>query len=236
MKQKRIAVFGLLVAVVLLLTSCMSNKDLVRTIEVSATGEVMLTPDIASFSIQVSELGKTTSEAQAFANEKMAQLLSIMRENGVEEKDIKTTMLNLRPSYQWIEGKQFLEGQVASQSLSVTLRNLDKLGSMIDQLGEVSGIYLNSVMLDKEDKSIGLEQARQQAVQKALAKAELYAQGAQMQVGKPITISEYTAASNPYNTRMKVAMASESAYDMATEIPAGTMTVTSTVSMVLEMY
>ena len=236
MKQKRIAVFGLLVAVALLLTSCMSNKDLVRTIEVSATGEVMLTPDIASFSIQVSELGKTTSEAQAFANEKMAQLLSIMRENGVEEKDIKTTMLNLRPSYQWIEGKQFLEGQVASQSLSVTLRNLDKLGSMIDQLGEVSGIYLNSVMLDKEDKSIGLEQARQQAVQKALAKAELYAQGAQMQVGKPITISEYTAASNPYNTRMKVAMASESAYDMATEIPAGTMTVTSTVSMVLEMY
>lgn len=236
MKQKRIAVFGLLVAVVLLLTSCMSNKDLVRTIEVSATGEVMLTPDIASFSIQVSELGKTTSEAQAFANEKMAQLLSIMRENGVEEKDIKTTMLNLRPSYQWIEGKQFLEGQVASQSLSVTLRNLDKLGSMIDQLGEVSGIYLNSVMLDKEDKSVGLEQARQQAVQKALAKAELYAQGAQMQVGKPITISEYTAASNPYNTRMKVAMASESAYDMATEIPAGTMTVTSTVSMVLEMY
>lgn len=236
MKQKRIAVLGLLVAVALLLTSCMSNKDLVRTIEVSATGEVMLTPDIASFSIQVSELGKTTSEAQAFANEKMAQLLSIMRENGVEEKDIKTTMLNLRPSYQWIEGKQFLEGQVASQSLSVTLRNLDKLGSMIDQLGEVSGIYLNSVMLDKEDKSVGLEQARQQAVQKALAKAELYAQGAQMQVGKPITISEYTAASNPYNTRMKVAMASESAYDMATEIPAGTMTVTSTVSMVLEMY
>lgn len=236
MKQKRIAVLGLLVAVVLLLTSCMSNKDLVRTIEVSATGEILLTPDIASFSIQVSELGKTTSEAQAFANVKMAQLLSIMRENGVEEKDIKTTMLNLRPNYQWIEGKQFLEGQVASQSLSVTLRNLDKLGSMIDQLGEVSGIYLNSVMLDKEDKSVGLEQARQQAVQKALAKAELYAQGAQMQVGKPITISEYAAASNPYNTRMKVAMASESAYDMATEIPAGTMTVTSTVSMVLEMY
>lgn len=236
MKQKRIAVLGMLVAVMLLLTSCMSAKDLVRTIEVSATGEVILTPDIASFSIQVSELGKTTSEAQAFANEKMAQLLTIMRENGVEQKDIKTTMLNLRPSYQWIEGKQFLEGQVASQSLSVTLRNLDKLGSLIDRLGEVSGIYLNSVMLDKEDKSVALEQARQQAVQKALAKAELYAKGAQMQMGKPITISEYSTASNPYNTRMKVAMASESAYDMATEIPAGTMTVTSTVSMVLEMY
>lgn len=236
MKQKRIVVIGVLIAIVVLLSSCMSNKDLVRTIEVSATGEVTLTPDIASFSIQVSELGKTTSEAQNFANEKMAQLLSIMRKNGIEEKDIKTTMLNLRPSYQWIEGKQYLEGQVASQTLSVTLRKLENLGSLIDQLGEVSGIYLNSVMLDKEDKSIGLEEARQQAVQKALAKAELYAKGAQMQFGKPITISEYSTASNPYNSRLKMAMASEAAYDMATEIPAGTMSVTSTVSMVLEMY
>ncbi|HCU31049.1 MAG TPA: hypothetical protein DIC57_12135, partial [Sphaerochaeta sp.] len=71
MKQKHFAVIGLLVAIALLFSSCMSNKDLVRTIEVSATGEVTLVPDIASFSIQVSELGKTTSEAQAFANEKI---------------------------------------------------------------------------------------------------------------------------------------------------------------------
>jgi uncharacterized protein YggE len=103
MKQKRIVVIGVLIAIVVLLSSCMSNKDLVRTIEVSATGEVTLTPDIASFSIQVSELGKTTSEAQNFANEKMAQLLSIMRRTGLRE-GIKTTMLNHRPSYQWIEG------------------------------------------------------------------------------------------------------------------------------------
>ncbi len=236
MKQKRIAVAALLVAITLLASSCMTNKDLVRTIEVSATGEVTLVPDIASFSIQVSELGKTTSDAQHFANEKMAQLLAIMRGNGIEEKDIRTTMLNLRPSYQWIEGKQYLEGQIASQTLSVTLRKLENLGALIDQLGEVSGIYLNSVTLDKEDKSSGLEEARQQAVQKALAKAGLYAEGASMQVGKPITISEYSTASNPYSPRVKMAMASEAAYDMATEIPAGTMTVTSTVSMVLEMY
>jgi len=130
MKQKHFAVIGLLVAIALLFSSCMSNKDLVRTIEVSATGEVTLVPDIASFSIQVSELGKTTSEAQAFANEKMARLLSVMRANGIEEKDIKTTMLNLRPSYQWIEGKQYLEGQIASQTLSVTLRKLENLGTL----------------------------------------------------------------------------------------------------------
>lgn len=236
MKLKRIAVFFLVLVALFLLSSCLSSKDIVRTIEVTGTSEVTLTPDIASFSIQVSELGKTTSDAQNFANEKMAMILSVLRENKIAEEDIRTTSINLRPSYQWLEGKQYLEGQVASQSVSVTLRNLSILGIVIDQLGEVSGIMLNSVMLDKEDKSEGQAQARALAVANALEKSQLYAKEAGMQVGKPITISEYASVSNPYNPRMKLAMASEAAYDMATEVPAGTLQLSSTVSMVLEMY
>ena len=236
MNLKRIAALSLVLVALFLLSSCLSSKDLVRTIEVTGTSEVTLTPDIASFSIQVSELGKTTSDAQHFANEKMAMILSVLRENKIAEEDIRTTSINLRPSYQWLEGKQYLEGQVASQSVAVTLRNLSILGTVIDQLGEVSGIMLNSVMLDKEDKSEGQAQARALAVANALQKADLYAKEAGMQAGKPITISEYASVSNPYNPRMKLAMASEAAYDMATEIPAGTMKLSSTVSMVLEMY
>jgi len=236
MNLKRIAALSLVLVALFLLSSCLSSKDLVRTIEVTGTSEVTLTPDIASFSIQVSELGKTTSDAQHFANEKMAMILSVLRENKIAEEDIRTTSINLRPSYQWLEGKQYLEGQVASQSVAVTLRNLSLLGTVIDQLGEVSGIMLNSVMLDKEDKSEGQAQARALAVANALQKADLYAKEAGMQAGKPITISEYASVSNPYNPRMKLAMASEAAYDMATEIPAGTMKLSSTVSMVLEMY
>jgi len=236
MNLKRITALLLVVAVLALFSSCLSSKDLVRTIEVTGTSEVTLTPDIASFSIQVSELGKTTSDAQNFANEKMAMILSVLRDNKVAEEDIRTTSINLRPSYQWLDGKQYLEGQVASQSVAVTLRNLSILGTVIDQLGEVSGIMLNSVMLDKEDKSEGQAQARSLAVANALEKAQLYAKEASMQVGKPITISEYASVSNPYNPRMKMAMASEAAYDMATEVPAGTLQLSSTVSMVLEMY
>lgn len=219
-----------------LITSCKTTSSLVRTIEVSATGSDVLTPDIASFSIQVSEKGQTTREAQAFANQKMHELLSVLKKNGVEEKDIKTTMVNLRPSYVWIENRQVLEGQIASQSVSVTLRDLSLLGPVIDQMGAVTGIYLNSVILDKEDKSEGLETAKSRAIESAMEKARLFAEKTGMQIGKPITISEYSTATNPYNTRMMKMEAVSMAYDMATEVPAGTMEVTATVSMVFEMY
>lgn len=233
MKTKRMAIFALSLVVVVLLSSCMATQDLVRTIQVSGSGEVQLVADIASFNIQVSELGKTTKDAQAMANAKMFSILEVLRTSQIEDKDIKTTSLSLRPSYKWIDNAQVLEGQVASQSLSVIVRDLSSLGLVIDNLGEISGITLNSVSLDKDDKSEALVEARQKAVAAALEKADIYAKSTNMQVGSPITISESSVA-NVYEPRAMKMMASES-YDMATEIPAGTMTVRSTVSLLLEM-
>ncbi len=236
MKRVRLVPSIVVLSLVFLLSSCMSGEGMVRTIEVSGTAQVTVTPDIATFSIQVSELGKTTEEAQKLANAKLAQLLAVLDTFKIAEEDIKTTSLNLRPSYRWDEGEQILEGQVASQSLSVKVRDLDSLGPIIDQMGKVSGIYLNSVQMDKEDKSEALAQARLDAIEDAKKKAILYAESSAMQVGSPITISEYSVASNPYNTRMKMEAASAVAYDMASEIPAGTMEVSSRVSIVYEMY
>ena len=237
MKQKTTIATILLIALVsLTMIGCASAQALVRTIEVSSTGEVTLEPDIATFSIQVSEKGETTKEAQRAANEKMGVLLSVLRANGTAEKDLKTTAITLRPSYIWVENKQVLEAQVAAQTLSVTVRDLAKLGTIIDELATVSNISLNSIVLDKEDKREGMEEARRLAVANARAKADLYAREAGMEVSNVVTISEYSSVSNPYNPRMKVmAMASEAAYDMATEIPAGTLTLTATLSVVFEM-
>ncbi len=237
MKQKTTIATILLIALVsLTMIGCASAQALVRTIEVSSTGEVTLEPDIATFSIQVSEKGETTKEAQRAANEKMGVLLSVLRANGTAEKDLKTTAITLRPSYIWVENKQVLEAQVAAQTLSVTVRDLAKLGTIIDELATVSNISLNSIVLDKEDKREGMEEARRLAVANARAKADLYAREAGMEVSNVVTISEYSSVSNPYNPRMKVmAMASEAAYDMATEIPAGTLTLTATLSVIYEM-
>jgi len=216
------------------LTGCQSlTNTITRTVEVSGTAQVTVLPDIASFSIQVSEKAETTSEAQQKANQKMNTLLATLREANIQDRDLQTTMINLRPNYDYIDNKQVLAGQVASQSVSVTVRDLNNVGSLIDSLGQVSGITLNSISFDKEDKSQAKSEARDLALANALAKAEQYASQVSMKTTTPITISEYSVASNPYNPRM-MSMAAAS-YDMATEISAGTLMITSTVSLVMEM-
>lgn len=234
MKRNRIIMLLLALAAVMLFSSCMVTKDMVRTIEVSATAEVALSADIASFSIQVSEMGDTTKDAQALTNAKMSAILGVLRSYQIDEADMSTTALSLRPSYSWVGNEQILDGQVASQSLKVVVRDLPALAPLIDSLGEISGITLNSVTLDKEDKSEALVLARQQAVALALEKAEIYAQSSSMRVGSPIALSEASTATAYEARPMKMMVAG--AYDMATEIPAGTMTVRSTISLLVEMF
>ncbi len=232
--MKKYVVITITLIAILALTGCQSmGNSLTRTIEVSGTATVTVEPDIASFSIQVSEKADTTSEAQQKANVKLNTLLTTLKDANVQDKDLKTTMVSLRPNYEYIDNKQVLTGQVASQTVSVTVRDLKNLGSIIDSLGQVSGITLNSISFDKEDKREAQSEARDMALANALSKAEQYARQVNMSTTSPITISEYSVASNPYNPRM-MSMAA-SAYDMATEISPGTLTITSTVSLVMEM-
>lgn len=244
-KNKVLSLVVVTMVVLALATGCSTlgqTSDMVRTISVSGTGSVKLTPDIASFSVAVSELADTTAEAQAAVNAKMATLLGIIRAAGIDEKDISTTSLTFRPEYNWIDGKQELQGQRASQRLSVTIRGIDsndkKLSSLIDQLGTVSGIEFTSVTFDRADKVAAYNEARELAVKKAEDKATRYASSSGMELGKPVSISESSQTNTPmYRTTGNIMMA-EAAYDSvaySTELPTGEIEVSVTIYLVYEM-
>jgi len=74
------------------------------TISVSGTGEVYAIPDIATFNFSVIELGSTVVEAQEKADQKMSKSLAVIRQLGVEDKDIKTTSYNVYGSF--LNGKK----------------------------------------------------------------------------------------------------------------------------------
>lgn len=239
------------VAIVLTLAGCATapqqssvEESLVRTISVSGTGTVKVTPDIATFSVGVSESAQTTAEAQQMVNQKMTQILDILKKNGIEAKDMSTNYLTLRPEYNWEDGKQILIGQRASQQVSVTLRGLDKdskkLSTLVDQLGVVTGIEFSSVRFDLQDKSQAYDEARELAVRKAVDKADVYAQSASMAVGTPLSISEqndvsYGYARNTYLAAPKAMMMEAGSADSSSELPSGELEISCTVYMMFEM-
>ncbi len=154
----------------------------VNTISVSGKGESYAAPDIATFSFTVQEEKMVVSDAQKVVDEKIASIISFLKKNGVEDKDIKTQGYNIYPRYEYPEirclvypcpqGKQTLAGYDVSQSVQVKIRTLADAGRIIGGVGglgvtDVSGLTFS---IDKEDAV--LRAARQKAIDDAQTKAK----------------------------------------------------------------
>lgn len=155
-----------------------------NTISVSATGEVFAKPDLALISFSVKTEEKTVSEAMQENTEKMNATIDFMKAQGIEEKDLKTTSFNIYPRYEYRKeetetyiyppptGKRVLVGYEVIQSLQVKIRDMSKIGDIIEGAtragaNEVGGLQF---IIDNEDEF--KKQARKQAIEKAKDKAK----------------------------------------------------------------
>ncbi len=241
--MKRIPLVALVLVALFLLGSCASTSliEQSRTVSVQGSGVVTVTPDVASLMITVSEIAETTAEAQQMTNEKVAKLLTMIRNAGVEDKDVATTALSFSPEYRWRENEQVLIGQRVRQSLSVTVRGIGgespTLPTLLDSLGTVSHISIGSIRFSKADTSEDYVESRKLAMEKAIQKASDYAEAAGMRLGKPLTVSDYSASDSQSvrNSMVKAdaMMMMESA--APTELPTGEITISSSVSVVFEL-
>lgn len=225
--------------VVFVLTGC-SNLTLVqrsRTVAVTGSATLFAKADMATFSISVSEIAETTKEAQLKANQKIAILLEKIKSFGIEESDIKTTNLNIYPEYTYKDNERHLVGQRVSQTLFIAVKNIGEqsslLSSLIDSVGEVSSITINSITFGKEDSEIEKKESRSLAMQKATEKASEYAASANLTLGKVISISEEAQ----YSTQIGPVLRAESvaAFKADTSLPSGEIEISSTVYVVYQL-
>ncbi len=237
--KKNIIFIASIFLIASLFTSCLSSKDLdenQKVITVSASGEVLLTPDIVTFNIEASEIKKTTSEALNTTNEKINKVLKILYKYGVPDKNISTNSINLNPQYNWDKGERILIGQNASQSLKIKLHQIDSLGKIIDEVGQISNINLYSIRFDKDDKTNAYNTAREKAVKNAIEKANLLAKTANMTLKDPISISE--GSISPYTSydrvnSPKMMMAESASY--STDVPTGELKIKTSVNIIFAM-
>lgn len=242
--MRKIGMIVALALAVIALAGCQSVSlmERSRTIAVQGTGKATATPDIASFSVTISEISETTREAQVKANEKVNTILAMVREAGVAKKDMRTTALEFFPEYRWRENEQVLVGQRVRQTVHVTIRGIGEDGtilpSLIDRIGTVSGISIGSISFSKEDTSAEYAASRSLAMEKAIQKASEYARAADMILGKPISVSDYSSAdyqSGSRNVMAKAAPAMMMESVAVAELPSGELEITSTVSVVFEL-
>jgi hypothetical protein len=161
---------------------------------VTAEASVEATPDVASVSAGVVTQAPDAGAALAANSARMTEVVAALRKAGVAERDIQTSQLNLQPQYRYREGQApLITGYQATNSVSVRLRDLARVGPVLDTLVTVGA---NSVsgpdfLIDKPEPL--LDQARANAVKAARARADLLAAAAGVQIVRILSIREGAA-------------------------------------------
>ena len=163
-------------------------------IHVTGAGTASATPDIAVLSLGVEGQARTVAEANAIAADAIAAVLAVLRGSGVADDDMKTQHFSIQPQYSFNRdtGVQTLTGYRVTNSLIVTLRDLDAVGSIIDAVAAAGGdaTRINSIGFRVED-GVALEaEARRLALADAVAKADLFAEATGVSRGKLVFITE----------------------------------------------
>jgi len=168
-----ILVLGTLLAACGPSTIAVQTQPPQRTITVTGTGKVTLTPDIAYISVGVHTENASATDAVSGNNTQAQAVIAVIKGFGVAAKDIQTTNFSINPQQQTdANGKVTGILYVVDNTVYVTVRDLTKLGDLLDSTVNAGANNINSVQFDVADKTAALSQARLAAVADAKKQAD----------------------------------------------------------------
>jgi uncharacterized protein YggE len=236
MKIKYFGVYVLVLSITLI-SSC--NKKNESTISVSGTGTVLVQPDLIQMNITLSNVARTTKMAQEAVSQMVRQALKILKDAGIEDKNITTASLTFRSEYEYIN-RRILIGQKAEQRIAFSIENIindnEKVSRIIDQLIEINGIELNQINFSVKNNTEYYIKSRELAFEKAVAKANQYAELSKLKIKKVLSISEEgNQQISPINNRLmqNQLLEAQVAYDTTSSIvPTGELEITTKILIV----
>ncbi|MFF3640972.1 SIMPL domain-containing protein [Streptomyces sp. NPDC002564] len=170
------------------------------TVTVTGTGSATAAPDMAVLTAGVEVTGPTADQALAAQGTAAKALLAAARKAGVAERDIRTESLALTPVYgddgdkgedDGDDGEK-VTGHRASQTFSLTIRDIDRTGAVIQAVVDAAGdaARIQAVAFDVEDPSALRAKARTAAFKDARAKATQYAKLTGRRLGRLVRLDE----------------------------------------------
>ena len=212
-------------------------------IAVSGRGTVAVDPDIAILSLRVEARETTVSEARQVAATAMESARAALTGAGVAEDDIVTRNFSIQPQFTFVErdsalgkyGESVIIGYIVSNSVEVTIRDLDNVGTVIDEISEAAGdeVRINGISFGLDNPALYGDTARDLAARDAHGKAELYARILGVELG-PVVFLQETGGTSPVAVPAPMmAFTEDSVRSFApTQISSGDVDVTASVSAV----
>jgi uncharacterized protein YggE len=186
---------------------------------------VSAAPDQATIQLGVTTQATTAAAALTQNSTDTAAVIASVIALGVAEKDIQTSNFSVYPTYD-TSGTR-ITGYQVSNSVTVTIRDLVKAGTLLDQVVQAGANNITGLNFSIADTSALVSEARIRAFDAAKAKAEAMAKAAGVELGEIISVTESSQNAQSY-PMARVAM------DAMAEAPiqAGTQDITVDVSIV----
>lgn len=156
--------------------------------------ELKLKPDVAYIDIGVVNQARDQADAVRTNATRATVVLNALKGSGLAEKDIQTQFYGVQPQYDYPQGgAPVLIGYQVTNSVRVTVRDLAKVGQVIDKVTQAGGNQVNGVTFDLADRSKAQGDALYAAVTVAKVKAAGMAQAAGVSLGRLVSLTEGTA-------------------------------------------
>ncbi|MDR0806817.1 MAG: oxidative stress defense protein [Enterobacteriaceae bacterium] len=165
-------------------------------IALSGSGTLLVKPDIATLLIEVRVADKEAASAKKKSDARVAKYLDLLEENGIAKSDVDSANIHVRPEYHYpnsSSGSKEVREYAAVREVKVTVRDLDKLNTLLDGalalgLNEIRDVNL-SVSKDEAYRT----EVRKMAVDDAIAKAKILAQNFGVTLGPVFSIDYHSS-------------------------------------------
>ena len=206
---------------------------------VTGTGEMNLSPDIALVRIGVETTSPSVTDARDEAATAMDAVVTAVKANGLSDEDIQTTSFNIWPQYDRQEvvtngvrsTVRVLSGYTVSNDAIIKVRDLDEVGTIIDDVVDAGGdaARINGIDFSIEDPGAHTTQLREDAVNAALENAKHFASLTGVTLGKLVYVTEVSGEPIVQGIAEARAFAMPAAAAPATGISGGSLDLTLTV-------
>ncbi len=177
-----------------------------RTISVNGFGKVTGNNDIAQTTIGFSNTDKDIAKAQADNKKVMDQVYAELKKLGVAEKDLQGNY-NIYPEYNYTQERgQELKGYRVSNSLTIKIRDLNKISEILGLAGKYGANEVGGLSFTIDDPENLKLQAKQKALADAKMKADTLARTLNVKLGGVVSYYESEAADDYYSPKYDMAM------------------------------
>jgi uncharacterized protein YggE len=203
-------------------------------LSVSAQAEAKRVPDVATISAGVVTQAADANAAMRANAVQMDKVMAAIKAAGIAERDIQTSGISLNPQYKYVENQEpTITGYQANNTVNLKVRDIGKLGKVLDALVASGANQVNGPSFEIDQPDEAYDEARRGALEKAQARAAMYAKTLGLRVRRIVSISE-GAGFQPPRPMAMMAMARGKA-EMDTAVSPGETTLSANLDVVFEL-